>query len=120
MRIGIQLLPRQALVWPSRAVPQGAGVYLPSSMVSGFAEFGGEKMLASAVASGPAEFDGDTCILKGPFPGGLAWGWAVTHSMEYIPYALKNSVSHIDASLSRQPLVKGERLVRYEVNAVML
>ena len=33
---------------------------------------------------------------------------------------LKNSGSHIDASLSRQPLVKGERLVRYEVNAVML
>ena len=28
--------------------------------------------------------------------------------------------SHIDASHSRQPLVKGERLVRYEVNAVML
>ena len=26
---------------------------------------------------------------------------------------------HIDASHSRQPLVKGERLVRYEVNAVM-
>jgi len=33
--------------------------------------------------------------------------------------SLKNSISHIDASLSRQPLVKGERLVRYEVNAVM-
>ena len=33
--------------------------------------------------------------------------------------SLKNSGSHIDASLSRQPLVKGERLVRYEVNAVM-
>ena len=32
----------------------------------------------------------------------------------------KNSISHIDASLSRQPLVKGERLVRYEVNAVMV
>ena len=32
----------------------------------------------------------------------------------------KNSNSHIDASHSRQPLVKGERLVRYEVNAVML
>ena len=32
----------------------------------------------------------------------------------------KNSGSHIDASLSRQPLVKGERLVRYEVNAVIL
>ena len=32
----------------------------------------------------------------------------------------KNSVSHIDASHSRQPLVKGERLVRYEVNAVMI
>ncbi len=31
----------------------------------------------------------------------------------------KNYESHIDASLSRQPLVKGERLVRYEVNAVM-
>ena len=31
----------------------------------------------------------------------------------------KNLISHIDASLSRQPLVKGERLVRYEVNAVM-
>ena len=28
-------------------------------------------------------------------------------------------ISHIDASLSRQPLVKGERLVRYEVNAVI-
>jgi len=27
---------------------------------------------------------------------------------------------HIDASHSRQPLVKGERLVRNEVNAVML
>ncbi len=32
----------------------------------------------------------------------------------------KNLGSHIDASHSRQPLVKGERLVRYEVNAVML
>ena len=31
----------------------------------------------------------------------------------------KNWESHIDASHSRQPLVKGERLVRYEVNAVM-
>jgi hypothetical protein len=34
--------------------------------------------------------------------------------------SLKNSGSHIDASHSRQPLVKGERLVRYEVNAVIL
>ena len=32
---------------------------------------------------------------------------------------LTNSGSHIDASHSRQPLVKGERLVRYEVNAVI-
>ena len=32
---------------------------------------------------------------------------------------LKNSGSLIDASHSRQPLIKGERLVRYEVNAVM-
>ena len=31
----------------------------------------------------------------------------------------KNSNSHIDASHSRQPLVKGERLVRLEVNAVI-
>ena len=30
-----------------------------------------------------------------------------------------NSESHIDASHSRQPLVNGDRLVRYEVNAVM-
>jgi len=35
------------------------------------------------------------------------------------PKLPKNWCSHIDASLSRQPLVKGERLVRYEVNAVM-
>ena len=32
---------------------------------------------------------------------------------------LKNWWNHIDASHSRQPLVKGERLVRYEVNAVI-
>ena len=32
----------------------------------------------------------------------------------------KNSRSHIDASHSQQPLVKGERLVCYEANAVML
>ena len=32
----------------------------------------------------------------------------------------KNWESHIDASHSRQPLVKGERLVRYEVHAVIL
>ena len=31
----------------------------------------------------------------------------------------KKSGSHIDASHSRQPLVKGERLVRLEVNAVI-
>ncbi len=31
----------------------------------------------------------------------------------------KNSRSHIDASHSRQPVLKGERLVHYEVNAVM-
>ena len=31
----------------------------------------------------------------------------------------KNCVSHIDVSHSRQPLVKGERLVRYEVNTVI-
>jgi len=31
----------------------------------------------------------------------------------------KNSEIHIDVSHSRQPLVKGERLVRYEVNTVI-
>jgi len=31
----------------------------------------------------------------------------------------KNRESHIDASNPGQPLVTGERLVRYEVNAVM-
>ena len=31
----------------------------------------------------------------------------------------QNWGSHIEASHSRQPLVKGERLVRYEVNAVI-
>ena len=35
-------------------------------------------------------------------------------------YPLKNNGSHIDASLSRQPLVKGERLVRAEMNAVIM
>ena len=35
------------------------------------------------------------------------------------PQLPKNWCSHIDASLSRQPLVKGERLVHYEVNAVI-
>ena len=34
--------------------------------------------------------------------------------------ALKKYRSHIDASHSRQPLVKGERLVRAEMNAVIL
>ena len=46
------------------------------------------------------------------------------HSHSYFLYvggqsSRKNSGSHIDASHSRQPLVKGERLVRYEVNAVI-
>ena len=45
-----------------------------------------------------------------------------TMSQEAVVGALelrKNWGSHIDASHSRQPLVKGERLVRHEVNAVM-
>ena len=36
------------------------------------------------------------------------------------PKVPQNSGSQIDASHSRQPLVKGERLVRYEVNAVRM
>ena len=42
------------------------------------------------------------------------YGWAVLDIAVH-----KNWGSHIDASHSRQPLVKGERLVRHEVNAVM-
>ena len=40
-------------------------------------------------------------------------------SLRVWAFALQKYRSHIDASHSRQPLVKGERLVRYEVNAVM-
>ena len=52
-----------------------------------------------------------------------SWNWS--NFLSYILLvgtrkSLKNSGSHIDASHSRQPLVKGERLVRYEVNAVIL
>ena len=53
--------------------------------------------------------------------------WRVLSAFLFLCFCLvgarklpKNWWSHIDASLSRQPLVKGERLVRYEVNAVML
>jgi hypothetical protein len=35
-------------------------------------------------------------------------------------YPAKSSEIHIDVSHSRQPLVKAERLVRYEMNTVML
>ena len=41
--------------------------------------------------------------------------WCVCWDMK--PH--KNLEIHIDVSHSRQPLVKGERLVRYEVNTVM-
>ena len=45
---------------------------------------------------------------------------ATKHVLLWLDIAVrKNWESHIDASHSRQPLVKGERLVRYEVNAVM-
>ena len=39
--------------------------------------------------------------------------------MSVDPKARKNSEIRIDAPLSRQPLVKGERLVRFEVSAAM-
>ena len=54
--------------------------------------------------------------------GGCVWLRACRRVLRFLVGArgpLKNSGSHIDASHSRQPLVKGERLVRYEVNAVM-
>ena len=54
--------------------------------------------------------------------GGCVWLRACRHVLRFLVGArgpLKNPGSHIDASHSRQPFVKGERLVRYEVNAVM-
>ena len=52
---------------------------------------------------------------RGPQICPRACGWGYVGILR----SRKNSGSHIDASHSRQPLVKGERLVRYEVNAVM-
>ena len=52
--------------------------------------------------------------------GSLAcWGPKVPQKLVGAPRSRENSGSHIDASHSRQPLVKGERLLHYEVNAVM-
>ena len=44
----------------------------------------------------------------------------VLYMLKYFPFPATKSQIHIDVSHSRQPLVKGERLVRYEVNTVML
>jgi hypothetical protein len=68
-------------------------------------------------------FGGCSCPVVG---SGTCLGW----TSRYIEYARqenadwggmprKNSEIHIDVSHSRQPLVKGERLVRYEVNTVI-
>ena len=47
--------------------------------------------------------------------------WALAQPFNVGPQGVRKKLgSHIDASHSRQPLVKGERLVRYEVNAVMI
>ena len=53
--------------------------------------------------------------------GGLLRTWAHGHHsfLKLGQESRKNSEIHIDVSHSRQPLVKGERLVRYEVNTVM-
>ena len=60
--------------------------------------------------------DAGTCAdLADPIP--RDWPLKVIVGSQSPP---KNSGSHIDASHSRQPLVKGERLVRYEVNAVII
>ena len=48
-------------------------------------------------------------------------GWAVITFRSWSTLcSSKISESHIDASHSRQPFIKGKRLVRYEVNAVMI
>ena len=56
--------------------------------------------------------------VSGAWQGPLteAGGWAV--GAKWAPQ--KKCGSHIDAPHSRQPLVKGEILVRHEVNAVMV
>ena len=62
------------------------------------------------------------CLPEAPV-WSIQYGTAHMHQARVIIWMLdtavhKNWESHIDASHSRQPLVKGERLVRYEVNAV--
>ena len=44
----------------------------------------------------------------------------VLYMLNCLHFPAKKSQIHIDVSHSRQPLVKGERLVRYAVNTVML
>ena len=57
-----------------------------------------------------------------PLAFGQCVGWVALAVWKWFSWSTrlpKNCESHIDASHSRQPLVKGERLVRYEVNTVM-
>ena len=54
--------------------------------------------------------------------GGCVWLRACRHVLRFLVWArgpLNNSGSHIDASHPWQHVAKGERLARYEVNAVM-
>ena len=60
------------------------------------------------------------CMANVQLKHGLADSWPGAVRTLGTKSPRKNLISHIDASLSRQPLVKGERLVRYEVNAVMV
>ena len=57
------------------------------------------------------------CAAAGDLHGGTTLAWISENGWTLL--SAKNWESRIDASHSRQPLVKGERLVRYEVNAVM-
>ena len=60
------------------------------------------------------------CLLS--LVASLAQSKSILHHMFdfWSPKAPQKSRSHIETSQSRQPSVKGERMLRYEVNVVMI
>ena len=69
------------------------------------------KLQSTVLASAAPEAVGAVGVLLHKQVRSTVHGWNIRSA--------KIQISHIDASHSRQPLVKGERLVRHEVNAVM-
>ena len=80
----------------------------------------------TVAASAAAPYDWGACLrhfadsITAQFDTLLCWPVEAKHTHCWGGEPRKHYGSHIDASHSRQPLVKGERLVRYEVNAVIL